>query len=140
MGSGRRLLTKKLGNVRFVTRMKDLTKEERFAEFLKRLVAVPTASSRQGAIELLSRTLNEVEDELTDIPFVPENYQTDGRMYPPREDSLREVPGREDVVRFRSRAHNTFIRENGALEIRDSTGKVIISKNSADGLGIELEE
>jgi hypothetical protein len=84
-------------------------------------------------------TLNEVEDELTDIPYAPENWQTDGRMYPPREDSAREVPGIDDLIRYRNRGHNTYIRDDGAIEIRDMNGTVVFAKAGADGEGVELE-
>jgi hypothetical protein len=60
-------------------------------------------------------------------------------MYPPEEDSAREVPGRDDLVRYRSRAHNTYIRDNGAVEIRHIDGTVVFSKAGANGKGVELE-
>ncbi len=121
--------------------MSEATKEERFAEFLRRLTASPPVSTVDGALELLSRTLCEVEDELTDIPYQPENWQTDGRMYPPQEDQAREIAGREDLVRYRSRGHSTYIRSNGAIEIRDHlTGQVVFSKYGLDEVGVELEE
>jgi len=119
--------------------MKNFTKAERFAEFLLRLNAAPPAITREEAFEFLGKTLIEVEDELTDIPFMPENWQTDGRMYPPQEDSARDVPGRSDLVRYRSRGHHTYIRANGAIEVRDLAGRVIISKKGSDGAGVELE-
>jgi hypothetical protein len=120
--------------------MPDLTKEQRFAVFLLRLAELPFARSKDEAFEQLSRTLNAVEDEFTDIPFEPGNFQTDGRMYPPQADSEREVAGRMDIIRFRSRGHNTFIRDNGAIEIRHIEGTVMFSKHGYDGLGVELAE
>lgn len=121
--------------------MSEATKEERFAEFLRRLTISPPASTAEDALELLSRTLCEVEDELTEIPYQPERWQTDGRMYPPQEDQAREVVGREDLVRYRSRGHSTYIRSNGAIEIRDHlTGQVVFNKHGVDGAGVELEE
>jgi hypothetical protein len=54
-------------------------------------------------------------------------------MYPPQVDSLRAVPGRSDVKRFRSRSHNTLIGDNGAVEIRELSGGTIFSKPGADG-------
>jgi hypothetical protein len=117
--------------------MKESTKEERFVEFLKRLAAMPAASTAEEAMDALSRTLCEVEDELTDIPNTPENWQTDGRMYPPQEDQAREVSGREDLTCYRSRGHHTFIRSNGAIEIRALTGYVVFSSPGADGMSVE---
>lgn len=116
-----------------------LTKEERFREFLARLMNAPRAGSHDEALALLSQTLNAVEDEFTEIPYHPEEWQTDGRMYPPREDNARDVPGREDLVRYRHKSHNTFIRDNGAIEIRDLRGLTLLKKPGVDGRGVELE-
>jgi hypothetical protein len=117
--------------------MRNSPKEVRFQVFLKRLSAAQAASSADEALALLGRILCEVEDELTDIPNQPENQQTDGRMYPPQEDRAREVPGRSDLTRYRSRGHNTFIRSNGAIEIRELAGRVVLSKAGADGMSVE---
>ncbi len=119
--------------------MSETGKDERFAEFLKRLALAPAAATASAAISLLGDTLNQVEDEMTMIPFSPENWQTDGRMYPPQLDSGREVPMRNDLIRYRSRAHNTFIRNNGAIEIQDIHGRVLFSKAGADGKEVELQ-
>jgi hypothetical protein len=94
--------------------------------------AAPAATA-EAALELIASTLNAVEDDLTDIPANPDRWMTDGRMYPPQPDSRREVPDHEDVTRYRSRAHNTFIRANGAIEIRDLADQVLFSKAGADG-------
>lgn len=118
--------------------MADFSKEERFAEFLTRLAEAPRAGTSAEALQLLGDTLNTVENELTDIPFNSEAWQTDGRMYPPQEDSARDVPGRDDLIRYRSKAHNTYIRVNGAIEIRDSADSLIFTKNGADGKGVDL--
>jgi hypothetical protein len=65
--------------------------------------------------------------------------QTDGRMYPPEEDNAREVEERGDVIRYRHKAHNTFLRDNGAMEIQDVDGKVFFEKLGSDGRGVELK-
>jgi hypothetical protein len=115
----------------------DRPKQERFAEFLRRLGSAPPASGFEEAYDQLCAVLNEVEDEMTSIPFNPDAWQTDGRMYPPQSDSLREVDQHPKVKRFRSRAHNTFVRENGAIEIQTAPGaETLFTKPGADGKGV----
>jgi hypothetical protein len=109
------------------------TKAERFAEFLRRLEIAPAASTFDEAFGQLCDILNAVENELTSIPFDPANWQNDGRMYPPQLDNLRRATGAGDVRRFRSRAHNTLIGDNGAFELQGLSGQAIFSKPGADG-------
>lgn len=111
----------------------DAPKAERFAEFLRRLGSAPSASDTDEAFRQIGDILNAVEDELTSIPFDPDNWQHDGRMYPPQEDGRRAVSGRADVARYRSKGHSTLIGSNGAIEIRDGRGRVIFGKPGADG-------
>lgn len=61
-----------------------------------------------------------VENNLAGLtgPFDPANWQNDGRMDPPQWVSPRAVSGRSDVKRFRSKAHDTLIGDNGAIEIQ----------------------
>ena len=74
---------------------------------------------------------------MTSIPFNPDAWQTDGRMYPPQSDSLREVEGHPKVKRFRSRAHHTFLGENGAIEIQTAPGaETLFTKLGVDGKGV----
>ena len=105
---------------------------------MKRLNEAPRASSFDEALRQLSDILNTVEDEMTDIPYDPDTRRPDGRLYPPREDSIRDVPAYPRVRRLRSRAHNTFIGENGSIEIADSDSGVppaapLFKKPGADG-------
>ena len=91
----------------------------------------------EEALAVLSTTLNEVEDELAGILYNPERWQTDGRLYPPLPDSRRPVPGRQDVVRWRSKGHNTYIRENGAVEIVTvREGESVFRAPGRDGRGV----
>lgn len=118
----------------------EYSREERVAEFLKRLTEAEDADSDSMAFQLISDVLNAVEDEMTEIPYRPDQWQNENRMYPPEEDNARDVEGRPDLVRYRSRGHNTFIRSNGAIEIRNLAGKVLISKHGQDGKGVEYEQ
>ena len=109
------------------------SKAERLEELYRRLRLARPAKTFEEAYELICSTLNAVEDELTDIPYDPERWQEDGRLYPPFDDSVREVPGHPRLRRFRSLAHNTYIGDNGAIEIRNLAGEVELEKPGADG-------
>ncbi|MBL8756622.1 MAG: hypothetical protein JNK15_25225, partial [Planctomycetes bacterium] len=97
----------------------DNDKAHRLREFFRRLKRLPPAADAQEAMQQITDTLNEVEDELSGIPANPDLWQSDGRMYPPRDDSRRSVPGHVDVVRYRARGHNVFLRANGAIQVRE---------------------
>ncbi len=114
------------------------TRRERLTEIYRRLAVAAPAASGTDALDLIGRTMNQVEDELSGVPFNPENWRNDGRLYPPQPDSFRMVAGRPEITRFRSRGHNTFIRSNGAFEIRTLEGRVEFTKPGADGQGVEL--
>lgn len=115
-----------------------LEKCERFAIFVERLLATAPVDGAQEAYVLLGQTLNAVEDEFTDIAFDPSNWKADGRMYPPQADSARDVAGRSELTRYRSKAHNTYISANGAIRIDSLNGDVVLSKPGSDGNEVVL--
>ena len=59
-------------------------------------------------------------------------------MYAPRLDNRRAVSGRPDLVRDRSKNHNTYYSTSGAILIVTIEGKVEFSKAGLDGREIEL--
>ena len=117
-----------------------MNKQDRLQEFLRRMAIAPAAHDHDSALHLLSSTLDGVEDEFTNIPNNPDTWSTDGRMYPPQLDSARSVKGFPGVTRYRSRSHNTYLGNNGAIEIQDPDrnhqGTVHFSKNGANGRGV----
>jgi hypothetical protein len=64
-----------------------LPKGARLRELIRRLLALPRAGSHDEARRQIEDTLNEVEDELSGVPFRPDNWRTDGRMYPAQDDT-----------------------------------------------------
>lgn len=59
----------------------DASREDRLREFVRRLSVETPVASFADVRRLVSETLNAVEDEMTTIPYNPENWQTDRRMY-----------------------------------------------------------
>lgn len=117
-----------------------ISRQERLELFVQRLLDAPAANTHDEAYTMLCGILDAVEDEFSGVAANPAAYQNDGRMYPPQPDSARSVEGREDMIRYRSRAHNTFIAPNGAIAIVTigANNKTICSKPGADGKDIEL--
>ena len=114
-----------------------LPKPDRFRQFIDRLAAAAPASSQEEAFALIAATLNAVEDEHSGVPANPANCQSDGRMYPPQADMARAAPGLPGVTVYRSRAHRTFIAENGAFVIKDVwTEQILVEKPGRNGVGI----
>lgn len=110
------------------------TRSERLREFFRRLMHLPKAANLNEARRQIESTLNAVEDELTAIPYDATTRGSDGRMYPPEDDAIRTVPGWPQLLRFRSRGHNTILRKNGAIEIREVAGsRVVFEKPGTDG-------
>ena len=109
-----------------------LSRLERTKLFFERLKDAPPCATAAEAMEQLSSILEAIEDAFTSIQNDPANWETDGRLYPPREDSRRAVPGHDDIVRYRSRKHNTWIARNGAIRIMQED-RLCLEKPGRDG-------
>jgi hypothetical protein len=108
-------------------------KRERLEGSFRRLRAAPMAGTFDEMYAQLCNILDAVEDELRGVPNCSENWESDGRLYPPQKDAARPVPGHPQVKRFRSRRHNTYIGENGSVEIVALSGRLEVQKSGVDG-------
>jgi hypothetical protein len=111
-----------------------LSKSDRLKVFIKRLQAAPPADSDDRALQLLSAVLNAVEDEFSGVPYKPEPWSDDGRIYPPTVRNERPSVERPQLRRYRSAKHVTLIGPNGAIRIEDLAGAALLDKAGADGL------
>ena len=89
--------------------VRGVTKLERLTEIFRRLAFAAPAASYTDALDLIALIMNQVEDQMSGVPFDPENWRNDGRLYPPQADSVRMIVDRPDLKRFRSKEHNTVV-------------------------------
>ncbi|HEY3856666.1 MAG TPA: hypothetical protein VGO67_19955 [Verrucomicrobiae bacterium] len=101
--------------------------------FFKKLKAAPSASSADEASRLVVETLNSIEDEFSGVPYRPENWRSDGRMYPSREDSLVKFPERPSLLKYRNKGHYNYIGPNGSIRVETLDGKILLDKPGQDG-------
>jgi hypothetical protein len=114
-----------------------LSRAERLEEFYRRLGAAPVASSFEEAYNQICDVMNEMEDELTTIPYDPTTFGRDQRLYPPQMDSEFADPNLIRARAFGNRKHTTIVGDNGAIQIVvTATRSEKFSKPGADGAGI----
>ena len=101
-------------------------KGQRLALFIATMKQLPLAATFAERRHQAATTLNDIEDEHSGVRFDPDTWLTDGRMYPPADDAIREVTGRADLKRLRSKDHNTYIGENGSIRIEVVTTREIV--------------
>lgn len=115
----------------------EVPKTQRLQEVYRRLADAPAARTFAEMRRQLDDILNEVEDQLTNIPYDPDRWVTDGRLYPVQDDNVYDVDGHPEVTLLRARRTGIYIGGNGAIEIRDAvSGAVHFSKPGADGRGV----
>ena len=93
----------------------------------------PSRITAGGCGNLLAQTLNVVEDELSGVPYRPQNWRTDGRMYPPQEDSCVKFPERPSLRKYRSKGHYDYIGLNGSIRIETLEAEILLDKSGQDG-------
>lgn len=108
---------------------------ERFALFVQEMEEAAPAASFEEARQLLEARLNQIEDAHSGVPYSPENWRDDGRMYPPQDDSERQSP-LAGVRVFRTRGHRVWIAANGAIRITTAgtlQERIVLDKAGKDG-------
>jgi len=115
----------------------EVPKAQRLQEVYCRLNQAPATSTFAEMRRQLDDILNQVEDELTGIPYDPAHWATDGRLYPVQDDNVHEVEGNPRVALLRARGSMIYIGDNGAIEIQDVvSGAVEFNKPGSDGRGV----
>jgi hypothetical protein len=93
-----------------------LTLPERLALVYEHMDQLPPAATAREALDQLSTTLVEVEDEHSGVPANPNpGLAFDGRMYPPREDYIEEHP--DGSITARTKGNVIEASADGALRI-----------------------
>lgn len=106
-------------------------RRERVKEFMCRFDLASPVDSEDAALALIKEVLDQVEDEMTDIPNIPANRKKDGRLYPPTPPLA--LPHCEGVNYYRCGTHTILIAENGAVDIRRPGGDTVLIKPGKDG-------
>ena len=111
-----------------------MTKGERVAELVRRLEASPPSDHAEEALCLVTRVLDDIEDQHSGVPNDPTSPMADERIWPPIARYHFEISGRPDLDGYRQKGHETIIGANGAILIRTRRDvKVILEKPGRDG-------
>ena len=107
-----------------------MTKRERLAKFFERLSTAVPVANQSDAFALIADALNAIENEFAG---------DDDRMFPPSGDFWHPVEGRSDLDLYRQAAHDTIVRNNGAILIRvRKTFAVVFEKPGQDRRKVDL--
>jgi hypothetical protein len=103
--------------------------QQRLEIFLERLNAAPACKSAEEALALVSRLIEEVEDEFCPVSREdPPPMRFTGRMYAPKPDRVRRTP--HGLLVASSRHHRIFCQLNGAIRIEYIPSmRIIIDKS-----------
>lgn len=113
-----------------------MDQKQRLALFLAEMEQATAAHDVASARLLLAETINRIEEAHSGVPYDPEKWMTDGRMYPPHDDFEQPSPIAGAVL-FHSLGHAIWFAANGAIRIEgrrgSNKGRVELDKPGADG-------
>jgi hypothetical protein len=109
--------------------------QDRLAELYRRLAESPPARTAKEALDLICRTLEAVEDELSGFPRrdPPPDMASarGGRMYRPLADNLTRLPD-HGIIAY-TRRHVILIGSNGSISIMHQlTGIIEFTKKGVE--------
>jgi hypothetical protein len=97
-----------------------------------------STENAEQALELVAKLLIAVADELSGITFNP-RLSAERRSNAPAEGRCStRSQGRPDLTRYRSRRHNLYVSDDGAIRIDEVGGKCLLSKPGRSGRTIDL--
>lgn len=116
-----------------------MTKGERIAELMWRLEAAPAAGTAEEALQLVTRLLEEIEDQHSGVPNDPSSPMANERIWPPIARYHFAIEGRADLDGYRQRGHETILGANGAILIRTRRdARVMLDKAGQNGRKVNL--
>lgn len=115
-----------------------LGKPQRLRLFFETLQTAPATATAEAAFATVCDTLNRIEDTHSGIPSDPMHWKSDGRLYPPQEDSRKSFAPDSSLVRYRTRGNYLWIAPNGAILITDLNNppNTVFTKPGADGVSV----
>lgn len=97
---------------------------------------MPTPHSGDTAKVFVDTVLNTIEDEFSGVPYNPQTFEDDGRLYPAQEDFRQKSPVPNVAVYFH-KAHASYFGDNGSIRIsRRRPPQVLIERAGCDGITI----
>ena len=114
------------------------SRSERRSVFFAVIADAPVSATMQQAKCLLDTALNVIEEQFSGVPYAPQNWRSDGRMYPAGEDFRRKMPT-DLVACYFHRQHESQFGANGSFRILERhpvNPKVLMDRPGRDGLFI----
>ena len=100
--------------------------QERLEIFYRRLAAAPPTTSAEEAMNLVCRTIEQVEDEFCSMPREepPPRLRFTGRMYAPQPDRIYRLE--HGGLMAEARGHRIFCLADGGIRIEDADEEMVV--------------
>ncbi len=121
-------LRKNVDEIQFgSTKIDVISREDRLKIFFGRLRVAAKPKNSEGALNLIIKTLAEVEDTYSGVKGVEKpGLKYTGRMYPPFADNIERFSDGRIIAQ--TKGHVINIAQNGEITVVDKAGKIIFKK------------